>query len=147
MRPPRKTLFIEGEQTRVELTGDLYACMEYEEVTDGQTLEELALSLEPEAESVKEGLTVRTKRMTSRHIADLLYAFSANWRDDSGWNSGHHREGDPVRHPRERSRYLDMVKMLSVADKRRCANILLSLLFETVFPPGETATAPEPAAR
>lgn len=150
MRPPKRTVLIgpEGEQVRIELTGDLLACMEYEDVAYDQSLEELALSLSPETKAAGEGLTVRTKRMRSRHVADLLFAFSANWRDDSGWNSRHHREGDPIRHPRERACYLDLVKTLSVADKRRCASILLSLLIDTVFPPGGTAIAPvEPAAR
>ena len=149
MRPPKRAVLLgpEGAQVRVELSGDLLACIEYEDVADGQSLEELAISLAPSAERSGDELKVRTKRMKSRTVADLLFAFSANWRDDSGWNSRNAREADPTLHPRDRSRYLALAKSTSVADRRRAQGVLLSLLMETVFPPGETATAPEPAPR
>lgn len=149
MRSPKRAVFLgpKDNQTRVELAGDIFACIEYEEVSGGDSLEQLAINLDPDA--VREGneVTVSTSRLDSRKIADLLFAFSATWRDDTGWNSRHNREGDPKRHPRERVRYIDLVKLMTVADKRRVASILLALLIETVFPPGETVTECGPPAR
>lgn len=154
MRAPKRTLVVgEGaDQIFIELAGDVYACMEYEEVSGGTGLEWLADFLnakikivdgKPVAVAGEEG----QPKVTTTMILDMLYAFSATWRDDSGWNSRHHREADPLKPPRERARYLDLAKTLGYHDKRRASSILLALLLETVLPPGGTATANGPSSR
>lgn len=149
MHQPKRTLVLDhgGNLMKIELAGNILACMSYEDVAEGGTLEELALELSPTAKREGDQVKVKTDRLTSRHVVDLLYAFSASWRDSSGWNSRNHREGDPMRPPRERSRYLELANLLPVSEKGRAGSILLALLIETVFPPGGTATESEPSPR
>lgn len=149
MVAPKRTLFIgpEGSQTKIDLVGQILACIAYEEVADGSSLEELAFDLAPTAERTGDQVRVKTDRLSSQAVLDLLYALSAGWRDSSGWNSRYTREGDPMRPPRERARYIELAKLLPVSEKRRVSSILLALLIETVFPPGGTATETEPSPR
>lgn len=123
----------------ITLRADLFACIEYSDVTEGASLESAALALQPEHDA-QQGVIV-SKCQDSRLWTDLFYAFAASWRDESGWNSEHStRAEDPLIHPRKRQRYVDLAKLVSHRQFEQLRQVLWGLLLEAVLPPGETAT-------
>lgn len=123
----------------ITLRADLLACIEYSDVAEGASLEAAALALQPEHDGEK-GVVV-SKCSDPRVWSDLFFAFSASWRDESGWNAEHSaRADDPLIHPRKRQRYVDLAKLVSHREFTQLRQVLWGLLLEAVLPPGETAT-------
>ena len=137
MLAPTRKVRLGGQS--VTLRADLYACIEYADLTDGESLEQAALKLQPDQDN--EAGVITAKVNDPRVFMDLFYAFSAAWRDESGWNAEHAtRPYDPTINPRLRQRYVDLAKMASSHEFTNVRDILFALLLDAVIPPGETAT-------
>jgi hypothetical protein len=124
-----------GERRGVNLTGDLYAAMEYADLTEGDSFEDAFFKLRPAIEAFEKGEKLKGKFDPTPYV-DLLWAFSANWRDDKGWNSQHVRDQDGEKKSvRKTGPYIAMMKSFSHHALRELRPKIFGLLLRTIYPP------------
>jgi len=136
MLAPERIIQVGG--SGVTLRGDLFAAMEYAEITEGDSLEDAFLKLRPAIEAQERG--ERLKGMFDPTIyVDLIYAFSAYWRDESGWNRRTAEDGDAERPLRKRGPYKAMLKALPHHAFRELRPKIFGQLIQTIYPPEAAA--------
>lgn len=122
----------------VTLTGDLFAAMEYADLTGGDSFEDAFFTLKPAIEAQEKGEELKGK-YDPRPYVDLVYAFSANWRDENGWNTRHARDNDAEMPVRKQGPYKAMMKAFPFHDLRELRAKLFGLLLSTIIPPHPAA--------
>lgn len=125
----------------VTLTGDLYAAMEYADVTEGDSFEDAFAMLRPAIEAQERGEELKGK-FDPRTWVDLVFAFSANWRDESGWNAQHAEDTDAEQGPRKRGPYKAMLKAFPFNQIRELKPKIFGLLLSTILPPDHAVDKP-----
>lgn len=125
---------IQMGQRAVTLTGDLYAATEYADLTEGDSLEDAFFTLRPAIEAQERGEKLKGK-FDPRPYVDLIFSFSANWRDATGWNAQHAEDADAEEPPRKRGPYKAMLKAFSFHQLRELRPKIFGQLLATIFPP------------
>lgn len=123
----------------VELRGDAGAAMAYNELTDGKGLEDAFNELKPSLRRHEDGEKLPPlKPHDKRTYLDLMWAFSATWREEAGWDDEEEEAVAAVSlPPRKRPSFRKLKKNLNMADLRKLRQVVLPLMFETLLPPGE----------
>lgn len=131
MRAPRRVIQVGGRP--VELRCNVYASLEYGELTGGG-IEDAYFRLAPQIEAYEAADDLdRTHPVHDvRPWADLIYALSADWRDEN-WNGSHKSPEELGCHPRKGPRFTKLFSGMSLAECRRARPIIFSLLLEGIL--------------
>lgn len=167
MRAPTRRVDIAGELW--ELRGDMESGFAFAELT-GQGLEDAFSRLRPlfrAGEITRElaGLDPadpaydeKAAKLHSEHreVArcqhdprlwlELLYAFSAGYRAESGWDNDNWEAADSGKHPLDRRGFKQLLRSLTPFDVRQLRDILLNLYTQSISPPTTTAAETEASA-
>lgn len=114
------------------LRGDVAAAIAYNELTDGYGLEDAFEKLRPLMTLHQDGEPL-PKRLDRRTIMDLLWSFTATWREDQGWEDSDELYEDP----RKRDSFRRLKRGLGMPDVRRLPHVVVPLLLDTLLPPGD----------
>lgn len=167
MRAPTRRVDIAGELW--ELRGDMESGFAFAELT-GQGLEDAFSRLRPlfrAGEIVKElaaldpadpAYDAKAAKLNSEHRdasrcqndprlwIELLYAFSAGYRAESGWDNDNWEAADSGKHPLDRRGFKQLLRSLTPFDVRRLKDKLLDLYTQSVSPPMTTVAETEASA-
>lgn len=131
-------LFKIGKEHAVDLRGDLAASIAYNDLADGKGLEDAFDALKPTMRRHQDGEKLPPVNPHDRRAyLDLLWCFSATWREEQGWDDKDEQAGADLLPPKKRPSYKRFKRLLNQADVRRLRHCIIPLLMEAIFPPGE----------
>jgi len=116
--------------------------MEYEALTGG-AFEEALLQMDTQLteyrNAAKEKRVPNYGNRWAGCTFDLFFSVISKWRQESGWDRDHYRDGDELKPEKERGPYLDMADSMGKAFATEMQRALIRMLYAYTFDPGRAA--------